>query len=426
VACGRTVDRRAAYCPWCGASLRGLAIEGDASETQPANEVALGSPRRWPLPVAVVAVAGIVVAGAVLTGRGNESVQAQPTTTTATSTSSASSPSTTEGAPLVEHFTPPAQMPAGITLVGLTEDHRRFSARIAFGEVTSRRLDQAVNDEIGDQLDYVFGLGFPVGHEAIFRTNPPLVVPSETTSPARVLDPTCGLFGPVGDRVWSVRCSDELGAPLEVAEAPVDGIMRREEVEVPAAAQPVGVDGNGGLVLRAASGYYVLAEDGTTPQLLTRNELLAVSATVLVERACDEQLECRLQVVDRATGVARPLELESVGSYFAVLEGALSPDGRWLVLPNPGNSFAAAADAGVLVDLLTGEHWPFEAGFQGGPFQAAAPSGIGWTPDGTWALWVDSRGGVRALDVVTRSVVPIGVGTILDRARSIVVVPVTG
>ncbi|HEX9257997.1 MAG TPA: hypothetical protein VF855_00570 [Acidimicrobiales bacterium] len=372
---------------------------------------------------AVLGAAVVAIVVAAIAGGGGEGSVERPDRATSTTfaASFSGSPTTAPGA-VADRFTPPFGLPAGVVLVGLTDDGRRVSSRLAFGEVLTRPVDELEDvDQIGAQVP-----GFAVDSFAVFRNGPGIVVPADIDEPMATLGPYCAVLGPVESRVWvAVSCPPgPAGPPMIIQRVPVAGLMHSTPIELPSVAEPRGGDGRGGLLLATDAGTYLIDADGHGPDLLTRNRLLAVGADITVELACDEQLQCHVQVVDRDTGVVRTLPAPSGADRPLDLEGGLSPDGRWMVLPDP---LGENPSAGVLLeDLATGEAQPIDAAVSVFGVGDVGSTALVWTPDSSWILWVDRRGGLRAMEMETRTVHYVGERTALDKLSSFTLVPLSG
>ncbi|HEX9257996.1 MAG TPA: hypothetical protein VF855_00565, partial [Acidimicrobiales bacterium] len=205
-----------------------------------------------------------------------------------------------------ERFTPPTGLPDGVTIVGMTGDGRRVSAALASGEVAARPIEAEVVERLALGTT---PLGFAAGTNAVFNNGLAIVVPVDVDEPVRFISPACGVFGPATAGMWLVMCPSFSADPASVRTAAVDEREPGVWKELPPGAIPVGVDDDGHLLVEAPAGYFLLSEGALDWQLLTRNILIAVGRDRMVEYACDDRLSCRVQVVDRATGTARPVDV---------------------------------------------------------------------------------------------------------------------
>jgi hypothetical protein len=153
--------------------------------------------------------------------------------------------------------------------------------------------------------------------------------------------------------------------------------------------------------------------------VLTRNALVAAGRDVLVEYTCDDELRCRYQVVDRLRGTTRPIDLGQAQRSPWVSFGVLSPDDRWLLLPDvPQSEFGRA----ILVDLVEGSTSEVELR-RDSTSDRRQPAQPVWSHDSRWLFWIDRGVGLSAMDLETRAVHRVGEGTILDDLTGLVLVP---
>jgi hypothetical protein len=153
---------------------------------------------------------------------------------------------------------------------------------------------------------------------------------------------------------------------------------------------PAGVDPEGGLIAVVQGSTYSVDVDGVA--LIGRGEAVAVGAGVVVLRVCDDQLQCGLEVVDRATGDARPLEvgaeefefpLGDARGWYGFGLGVVSPDDSAFVLTDPP---LAGPPRHVLVEIVTGEVVDL-----GRVDQWNGPSStVAFSPDGRFVLHLAS------------------------------------
>jgi len=425
VACGRSLDRRAPFCAWCGASQRVIHLDATEAAGEHSRDVALGSGRRWLAPTLVIGVIGVLIVGTVASGSAGGKAQPAPTTaaTAPATTTSTTTARTTLAIPAtivastvaparVQRFTPFAGVSADTVLVGLADSGLAFSARLAAGEVMSRTFE--LIESSGEENAVL--PGFSLGERAVFNSGADtLVVPARLDARVERLPTDCGAVGPAGEYMWVAECDGRDGPPT-VAFLAGDGTTAGPPLSLPADTYPFSTDGRGSVIVGSAWGFYVVGRDGQLPSLLTRNELLAVSGRSFVERACDEHLVCRVQVVDRTSGGTRALPLGS--GRVELMPGALSPGGRWLVVANP--NARSIDEAGMLIELSTGATRVFPTRFPSKWYEGIE-SALTWTGDDSYVFWMEP-GAVRALDVATGATVQIGQNTVLDRARGVVVV----
>ena len=143
---------------------------------------------------------------------------------------------------------------------------------------------------------------------------------------------------------------------------------------------PAGVDPAGGVLTVGQGKTYSLREAGV--EFVGSGELVAISADHAALRSCDEQLECGLFVLDRATGERREVPVDpgivrGTQFFFGPQTGAVAPDGGAL-------SFFAPTDRGIrllVVDLGTGAVHELAADIGG-------PAGLSWSPDGRFGVFL--------------------------------------
>lgn len=174
-------------------------------------------------------------------------------------------------------------------------------------------------------------------------------------------------------------------------------------IELPAVAWPYAVDPQtGGVVVNGFPRNYVVRPDGV--DYLGVGTLVALTPDVVVVHDCDEELQCSLLVVDRATGTATPVpidpELDVPPALFAGRFGAppqLSPDGRWVPVVDGWSSTTG------IVELSTGRFVPLTDD----PFFPT----VVWSPDGRFAIVGDAME-IFAYDTVTDERFPVFTDTV--------------
>lgn len=86
-------------------------------------------------------------------------------------------------------------------------------------------------------------------------------------------------------------------------------------------------DGNQGMILASAGGYYAITPEG--PRRLTRGQVLATGPTAVLSTDCDSRLRCSRYLVDRNTGHQRRIGPAPINDNE---NGALSRDARFAAL----------------------------------------------------------------------------------------------
>ena len=197
-----------------------------------------------------------------------------------------------------------------------------------------------------------------------------------------------------GDRYWwSPMAGDDTATTVELTNA--DGTrVRGGALRLPADLWPGSMrsDGDDRLLVDGLDGTYLV--DGRQLRRVTTGVVLATSPRGWLVDECDDAHECRLALVDRATGSRRSLgePLLNAGS------GSIDPAGRRAVVQVSG----AAGSVVHLVDLATGRRTQV-AGIS--TIGGGASGGFGvtaaWSPDSRWFVVADERVGVVAVEAAT-------------------------
>ena len=149
-----------------------------------------------------------------------------------------------------------------------------------------------------------------------------------------------------------------------VSEVAYDGSGQLYETtfELPPMSWVQSTDPAGGLIVYAQGGG-IYHSDGATSQRLTSGMLLGLNATTMVVSECGETLgECRINIVDRATGERRelpeatgaPSTFEPVYGYWGTMLENISPTGEYIAVMSSGMSSYQFG----LLSLTTGEFVP--------------------------------------------------------------------
>lgn len=159
------------------------------------------------------------------------------------------------------------------------------------------------------------------------------------------------------------RRSEE-GPRLQVS----SGYVNFAAIEVPVGARRFDVDRVGVLIATAAGETLIATQRGF--ELFHDAPVRAAGADHLVEVRCDDQFDCRLQLIDRRGGptIELPAALADPG-----VELSLSPDAAWLLVRRPGDTPAVYEIAeGRLV-----------------PLPSDIPSRVAWAPDSSSFAWFE-------------------------------------
>ena len=191
---------------------------------------------------------------------------------------------------------------------------------------------------------------------------------------------------PGTDRFWRVISPSESLAPSRVVELGHDGRETGVAFGFGGPARAVGADPAGGVIVVAPGGAYHAGTDGS--RRITTGDIVAISPTSALVTECSDNLTvCGLVVLDRRTGVTRPLEpelpvgnpalqiYESGASYGQPsLLSAVSPDGRYAPIVVNGSRLRFG-----VIDLMTGEF---------SPLGVTPQSGLWWAPDSRSVMYV--------------------------------------
>jgi WD40-like Beta Propeller Repeat len=152
--------------------------------------------------------------------------------------------------------------------------------------------------------------------------------------------------------------------------------------ELPVGAFPMGpIDG--GLVVQAPDGLYAHRRGSDRFERIVNGPYVASAGRFVAYQACDEQLLCPVFVRDLANGSDIAIEASAEAGY--VMDGALSPDGRWLAVVRQDPSRAWRI---TVFEVGTGRSLPVTSG----PARSSGFIQPTWTPDGEWLVWPEFPG----------------------------------
>lgn len=156
----------------------------------------------------------------------------------------------------------------------------------------------------------------------------------------------------------------EDGPRLQVS----SGYVNFAAIEVPVGARRFDVDRVGVLIATAAGETLIATQRGF--ELFHDAPVRAAGTDHLVEVRCDDQFDCRLQLIDRRGGptIELPAALADPG-----VELSLSPDAAWLLVRRPGASPAMYDVAGERLVLLPSD----------------LPPHVAWAPDSSSFAWFE-------------------------------------
>lgn len=226
---------------------------------------------------------------------------------------------------------------------------------------------------------------------------PGYVVPDG--APARRLGVAFGrrgpmLPGPGPGQVWTLAPGEH---PTALRLTSVSDGTTGAEIPVPFGTSLASIhpDGSGNVLFTGFSGVYD-ARPGRIVRIAS-TELLAVGPTGWVATGCDVPGPCTTLLVDRATGVRRPLALPVDA---AVPLGAVSPDGSRAALCTVG----ATGTHLTLLDLVSGRQRALDV-----TVDTAGDQRVAWSPDGRWLFAVTADGRLAVVDAGTGRVGDLGV-----------------
>ena len=422
--CGSSLDDQARYCPTCGQATGAVELDPSPADRpdEPA-EVTLGAPRRRVLVgVAAVGVAALIVLVAVFNGGSSPSRSATttvpppstPTTVVSSSTTptSASPPATT--VPVAQQVAPHAEA-AGVVVYVATSQGDVVRLDLGTGTV-QRRTDFDGADQnrgtwlpMGRKGGYVLQSPFDQRSNGAGRTilgvsDDPTSTPAVLQGPSDDNSPGGTQLGPVGtqlspaaepDEVWLWKQNQD--SSTTVRRMRIDGVVTAGPVTLPRFAFVLGADGPGAVALAGPGGMYRAAVTGTAVDIgpVWPGLLVAYNDRSLLDLTCSGSLDCRLEMVDRASHESRAVSQKpSDVATSPPFETSLSPDGAWLAHVNGPT---------LTVYDLVGDGTPISheifaaAGL--GPLGQAAP--FAFSPDGRWLVFLDSSDTVELWPVGT-------------------------
>ncbi len=178
-------------------------------------------------------------------------------------------------------------------------------------------------------------------------------------------------FPGTADRVWSITALSPSRFVASLTDAAGSRIYTRVNV---VGTGSFGADGAGGLFYSDIGGTYQATPSGL--RRVTSGRVVATSRDRFLAIECDDRYTCRSFVYDRRTDTRRrvgPLRLNPGPP------GTLSPDGRYVVLPNGGEGSVATL---TVVEVKTGRQI---AGFR--LVDTFVDPSATWLPDGR-LLWL--------------------------------------
>jgi hypothetical protein len=396
--CGASLDDDARYCAMCGQATGTVELESSPlpDRDQAVNVTMGGSRRRRGLvAVAVVAVAALIVLATVFNG-GHPSRSASTTvpvapasTTVAPSTAppTTMAPSTT--APVAQQVAAQPEA-AGVIVYVATSTGAVVRLDLGTGAVVARSDFNGANQHTGPWLvtarkdGYV--LSSPYDPSSVI-----LAVSDDPASAPVVLHAALNGSSPGGTQVAAAAEPDEVwlwnqtqDLLTTVRRVRIDGTVTAGPVTLPRFASVMGADGAGAVALLGPGGMYRATITGTTVDIGPTWPRLAVAYNdqSLLDLTCTGSLDCRLEMVDRATKRSRPINADAndiASSFFA---SALSPDGAWLA--------HVAGRSALTVYDLRGDGTPISHEILAAPSFGSdgQPASFAFSPDGRWLVFL--------------------------------------
>lgn len=195
------------------------------------------------------------------------------------------------------------------------------------------------------------------------------------------------LFAEPGtDRFWRLIRAAQSLAPARVVELDYAGQATGVAFDYGGPGQAVGADPAGGVIVVAPGGAYHAGIDGS--QRITTGDIVALTrTTALITECSDDLTTCGLVVLDRPTGVTRPLEpvlpignpdiqIYASGASYGLpsLLTDVSPDGRYAPVVINGTRLRFG-----VIDLTTGDF---------SPLGISPQSRLWWAPDSRSVMYV--------------------------------------
>jgi hypothetical protein len=184
------------------------------------------------------------------------------------------------------------------------------------------------------------------------------------------------------DEVWLWNQTEDL--LTTVRRVRIDGTVTAGPVTLPRFASVMGADGAGAVALLGPGGMYRATITATTLEIGPTWPRLAVAYNdgSLLDLNCTGSLDCRLEMVDRATHRSRPINADPsdiTRSFFAT---ALSPDGAWLAHVD-GRSALTVYD-------LRGDGTPISHEILAAPSfgSVGQPASFAFSADGRWLVFL--------------------------------------
>jgi hypothetical protein len=398
--CGSSLDADARYCPMCGEATGAVELESSLDEHESAVSVTLGGSRRRRglIAIAVVTVAALIVLVTVFNG-GHPSrsasttvpVASAPTTAPPSTSAPSTAPPTTVAPPTTAPVTQQvAAQPeaAGVIVYVATNAGAVARLDLGTGAVVARSDFNTLGQHTGPWLvtarqhGYVLSSPYDPSSVILGVTDDPASTPAILQGPLDNSSGTQLAAAAEPDEVWIWNQTQDL--LTTVRRVRIDGTVTAGPVTLPRFATVMGGDGAGAVALVGPGGMYRATITGTTVEIGPTWPRLAVAYNdrSLVDLTCTGSLDCRLEMVDRATQQSRPLDADAsdiASSFFAT---ALSPDSGWLAHVD-GRSALTVYD-------LRGDGTPISHEILAAPSFGSdgQPASFAFSADGRWLVFL--------------------------------------
>jgi hypothetical protein len=236
--------------------------------------------------------------------------------------------------------------------------------------------------------------GLPAGRTILGVSDDPASTPVVLHRPSDENSPGGMQLVPAAepDEVWLWNQNQDLSTT--VRRMRIDGVVTAGPVTLPRLAMVLGADGPGAVALVGPGGMYRARVTGTAVDigLVWPREPVAYNDRSLLDLTCTRSLNCRLDLVDRASRHSRPVSQKTLAA-LPFFETSLSPDGAWRAqLSDPSKPTMTVYD-------LLGDGTPISheivapARFVG--FGSSAPVPFAFSPDGRWLVLLDPSDAVE-------------------------------
>jgi hypothetical protein len=331
---------------------------------------------------AIVVVLGLVAVLAIVRSGGEPAASPATTASTSTTRPTASTtdpgPSTTAAPPVPVPLLP---VPTGFTLVASISTGLLL---VDFDTGITRRIDVVEAAGSGQLVPRTGGV--------VSVNDSPLFVPLPSGQPVIAVPMPSGATAvnvfpaTTPDHMWLVEYQN--AGKEQAVEVDLFGAPAGPVIALPSASFVVGAV-DGGLLVGAAGGIYVLGGNGTANRVGSGMPLAAAGHIVVVSD-CGANLECGLRIDDLATGESRAVVLSPGAEPAINAPPVISADGSRIAVVQVSGGISGLAS----VDAATGASRDVPSGAVG-----LFGTAVTWSPDGQWLFSPVGRNGVRAWHV---------------------------